>query len=136
MNDFVGASRFQWSDHQLRYASMVRKYLSDHYLRNPWRPDAQLPRLISRPTVEDMIAADPSEAADSERILPAIKDILPNPRIWCLGGTVYHLALNDVMANFDEISDASLMEALLVLETALIEMGENQYAACLSILAY
>lgn len=133
MNDFVGASRFQWSDRQLQYASRIRQSLSDRLLRNPWKPGEQLERSVIRPTVESMIAADPSEAADSDRIIASIKEVLPNPELWLLGGAVYHLALNDVLANFDEQLDADLLESLLVLESALIELGENQYAACLSI---
>jgi SAM-dependent methyltransferase len=133
MNDFVGATRFQWSDRQLRYSSQVRKSLSDRLLRDPRNPKVQLPRLLQRPSLDAMISLDPSEAADSERILPAIRECLPDPQIWLLGGAIYHLALNDVLANLDETADKDFLDALLVLDSALIEMGETHYAACIAI---
>lgn len=48
------------------------------------------------------------------------------------GGVIYHLALNDVLANLDPERDAPLLESLLLLDLALAELGENQYAACLA----
>lgn len=133
MNDFVGASRFQWSDRQLRYASQVRQQLPRRFLRDPNVPKKQLPRDVVRPDITRVLAADPSAAADSERILEGIKLYLNRPQVWLLGGTIYHLALNDVLANFDPVIDAALLDALLALEKAMIELGETHYAACISI---
>lgn len=134
MNDFVGANRFQWTARELRYASAVRANLPDGYLRHPRNPAARLPRALSRPDFQGMIDADPSEAGDSESILPAIRSLMPNPAIWLLGGSIYHLALNDVFANMDPERDAGMLEALLVLELALIERGESHYAAAIAIM--
>jgi predicted O-methyltransferase YrrM len=132
MNDFVGPSRFQWSDRELYYASAVRNGLAPRFLRDPAKAGAVLPMRQSRPSVTQMIASDPSEAADSARILPALRAMLPQPSIWLLGGTIYHLALSDVLGNFHPMHDMSLLESLLVLDEALIEMGESHYAACLA----
>ena len=135
MNDYVGANRFQWSDRELRYASMVRGNLPDRFFQNPWNPKTQLRKTAVRPTVEGMIAADPSEAADSERILPSISATMPEAKIWLLGGVIYRLALNDVIANLDEKADLPLLEMALTVEAALIELGESQYAACISVIS-
>jgi len=132
MNDFIGPSRFQWNDQQLHYASLVRRGLPDAYLRNPHNPGKRLPTELTRPNLEAFIATDPSEAADSDRILPALKYYLSEPKIWYLGGTIYHLALSDVLANLDPVDDAGLLETLLVLEGALIELGENHFAVCIA----
>jgi SAM-dependent methyltransferase len=134
MNDYVGANRFQWTDRELAYATAVRRNLPAHYLRDPADPAKSLDVEIVRPDMAQMIAVDPSEAASSQSILPAIRQYLPTPTIWMLGGAIYHLALNDVLANMDPEQDAGMLEALLVLETALIELGECQYAACIAAL--
>jgi SAM-dependent methyltransferase len=132
MNDYVGPNRFQWGQRTLAYATAVRHRLPEALLRDPADPSRRLPVTISRPDREAMIALDPSEAAASEDILPAIRRHFPEARIWMLGGAIYHLALNDVLANFDPARDAPLLESLLLLDLALAELGESQYAACLA----
>jgi SAM-dependent methyltransferase len=134
MNEYVGKNRFQWTERELAYAIAVRRNLPAHYLRDPMDPAKSLAFEIERPDAVRMIEVDPSEAADSESILPAIRKHLPDPSIWMLGGAIYHLALNDVLANMDPEHDAGMLEALLVLEAALIELGECQYAACIAAL--
>lgn len=134
MNEYVGANRFQWNARELAYAAAVRRGLPAHYLRDPADPAQSLAIEIERPDAARMIEVDPSEAADSESILKAIRTHLPDPTIWMLGGAIYHLALNDVLANIDPEQDAGVLETLLLLETALIELGESQYAACLAAL--
>lgn len=132
MDDFVGASRFQWADAELDIAERVRRLLGPRYLRNPMDPSLTLPLRPSRPTVECMISADPTEAADSARILPAIKKIFPNAEITLTGGCIYHLALNDVIANFTEIEDKALLQSLLLADEAFAKSGLTQYAVALA----
>ena len=132
MNDFVGPSRFQWSDRALHFANMTRSKLPEKFLRSIHSHGRSIPRTILRPTIEAMLAADPSEAADSSSIIPALKKFFPDASLWPLGGTIYHLAMNDVLSNTDDITDAATIEALLILEVALIELGEHHYAACIA----
>lgn len=132
MNDYCGPNFFQWSGRTLAYATAVRHRLPDVLLRNPADPSVQLASVIGRPDKAAMVALDPSEAADSESILPAIRHFLPDARVWMLGGAIYHLALNDVLANFDTERDMPLLDSLLLLDLALSELGESQYAACLA----
>ncbi len=133
MNDFIGPDRFQWTDRQLHYATSVRSRLSKRLLRHPSIPEKSIRPFAKRPTIEAMIADDPSEAADSSRILERVKMLLPNPSVWMLGGCIYFIALNDVLANIDLEHDADLLESLLILDEALSELGENLYAACISV---
>jgi hypothetical protein len=133
MNDFIGPDRFQWTDRQLYYATSVRSRLSTRLLRHPTIPDKSIRRFAQRPTVEAMIADDPSESADSSRILERLEKLLPNPSIWMLGGCIYFIALNDVLSNIDLEKDADLLESLLILDEALSDLGENLYAACISV---
>lgn len=79
-----------------------------------------------------MMATDPSEAADSSRILPAIRQQFSEPDIWMLGGSIYHLCLNDILANLSPEEDRSLLSSLLVLDDMLAETGDCHYAACIA----
>ena len=132
MDDFVGASRFQWSSYQIELASQVRTILPERFLRHPENPSITLSRHVARPTVESMIALDPSEAADSDNILPALKRVFPRASVTLTGGVIYHLALNDVLANFDDLDDDPLLQSLLLLDETVARAGETQYAVAIA----
>ena len=160
MDDFVGPSRFQWSDQMLQVASRVRAVLPEKYLSQPvptsyigevkravkWALKLALKNsrfssqgrplystVISRPTVEAMIADDPSEAADSARILAAVKKYFPNAEVTLTGGAMYGLALNDILQNFDEHKDRHLLDLILIIDDLCAALGETQYATALAI---
>lgn len=132
MDDFVGPTRFQWTDENLRWACAVRRNLPDRLLQNPWSPGNLVPREIRRDSPETIMAADPSEAADSSRILPAIKTIFPNAEILPTGGALYHLAMNDIFCNFTSEDDYTLLRQILMLDQLLAEKGTTQYAVALA----
>ncbi|MFC0304302.1 class I SAM-dependent methyltransferase [Rhizorhabdus histidinilytica] len=131
MDDFVGATRFQWSDEDLEIASRVRSLLPERFLAHPRNPEKLLPRRLERPSIATMLEVDPTEAADSGNIVNAIRDAFPDTTITPTGGVVYHLALNDVLNNFDPEDDA-LLNALLLLDEVLASGDHNQYAVALA----
>ena len=57
---------------------------------------------------------DPSEAVDSEAILPAIEKYFPKAIIRHAGGTVFAMVLNDILTNVHE--DSELLDYLLGLD--------------------
>jgi SAM-dependent methyltransferase len=128
MDDFVGPTRFQGTDENLRWANLVRANLSERYLQNPWEPGTLVSREVCRPTPEYVIALDPSEAADSERIVDAIERVFPHAEITPTGGALYHLALNDIFCNFTTQDDLALLRQILLLDKLLAENGTTQYA--------
>ena len=129
MDDFIGPSRFQWTDTALSFARRFRESLPARFLADPMEPTRKLPPPV-RPTIESMIKIDPSEAADSASILPAIHEVFHAPRVIFTGGVIYHTGLNDVLANMAE--DARQLKAALLLDHALAIAGENQYAVALA----
>ncbi len=154
MDDFIGPSRFQWSDRNLALVDRILKILPEKYLVKPpgglrkkgikgqikgllgkffLKGPKNLIRSAKRPTVERMIEMDPSEAADSGRILEMVKRYFPSAEIVLTGGAVYHLALNDIIYNFDDDRDKHLMELLLVIDDLCSELGENHYATAIGV---
>lgn len=131
LDDFVGATRFQWPDHQLKMATAIRNAIPAHYRAVPNKPFEYFPLMVERPTVASMIEMDPSEAADSERILPALKEYFPEVAVRHTGGVVYHLALNQIMHNFDPESDRSLLELLMLIDEQCMRAGDTHYAAAI-----
>lgn len=69
MDDFVGPNRFQWGAAMLVIATAVRQSLPDRFLINPRKPTTMLARVVKTPELDKLCQSDPSEAADSSRIL-------------------------------------------------------------------
>ena len=135
MDDFVGPTRWQWSDKSLALGSKVRAALPEKYLINPHSQDPAkrlFPRHVERKPAEWVAKKDPSEAADSSRIIASIRSHFPNATIKLTGGVLYHIALMHVLQNFDEDSeaDAALLNFILMLDETLIEVPgvESHYA--------
>lgn len=141
MDDFVGPNRFQWSEKMLTIASRVRSSLPEKYLVMPGmsrnadlsKPMQLFPKVLKRPNVQDIISDDPSEAADSEQIIPSVKRCFPNAEITLTGGVVYHLALSDILQNFDEVEDKFILDILMIIDDLCADLGETHYATALAI---
>ena len=131
MDDFVGPTRFQWPDRQLALATAIRKVIPNRYLATPGSPFRHLPLAVERPTIASMIALDPSEAADSERILPSLAKHFPEATVRKTGGVVYNLALHGITHNFDPEEDKKLLELLMIIDEQCITAGDTHYAAAI-----
>lgn len=132
MDDFVGADRFQWSDRILDTCESIRRSLPEKFLANPVKPDINIPFRIPRPGYGAMIDADPSEAPDSSRTLQFVKHFFPDAEITLTGGVVYHLALKDIIHNFDEEEDKALLDLLMAMDDIITAGGESLYATALA----
>jgi len=122
---------FQWSDIQLEIASRVRNIFPSHYLVHPLSSKA-IPTSLLRPSIVEMIKADPSEAADSSNILLSLGKTFPNAEITMIGGLIYHLALNDIMGNFNHEGDRVILDSLLLLDEILAKNGESLLAVAIA----
>ena len=133
MDDYVGPDRFQWPPQMLLAATAVRQSLPDRLLVNPHKPTTMLPRIVKKPDSEKMRQSDPSEAADSSRILGCVQRRFPGADIIITGGVIYHLALSDLLANFAGDEDFRLLERLLELDDMCTAVGETHYATALGL---
>lgn len=132
MDDFVGPTRFQWSELALNIASHVRLMLDQRFLRDPRQTDRLLNTDIRRPNPEKLRAVDPSEAADSGRIVESIRRYFPAAELMATGGIVYNLALSDVLHNFDEEQDKTVLELLMFIDDLCADLVETLYATALA----
>lgn len=149
MDDYVGPNRFQWPEKFLAIASAIREPLPQRYLLRcpygslvlrylfahlplPSRIKYQ-PRKLQRPDLNTFIFDDPSEAADSERILLCLKQYFPDAEIILTGGVIYFLALSGILQNFDEVKDKALINFLLSIDDACADRGETLYATALAL---
>ncbi len=98
LNEFVGPSRFQWTDAQVRLTNEFLDTLPDRLLETP----AGRKPPVERPTVEHMLANHPTQAVRSSEIREVLArhfDILEERPC---GGTLLHMGLSDIAQNFDE----------------------------------
>jgi SAM-dependent methyltransferase len=115
LHEFVGPTRFQWTDAQLALSNGFLDGLPPRLRRTP--EGAPKPRL-ARPTIAAMLAFDPSEAIRSAEIPAVLRrhfDIVDERP---LGGALAHLALGDIAQNFDlaDPEARSALERLFALE--------------------
>src|SRR5271166_1953628 len=98
LNEYVGPDRFQWTEKQLGEINDFLRNLPERYRR---LPGGGLRTYVSRPTIEEMLKHDPSEAARSSQIEALTSGRFHIVERRALGGTLLHMALSDIAQNFD-----------------------------------
>lgn len=131
MDDFVGPTRFQWTETNLLAATLARSLMTDSQLVHPGT-GVQLSRQIERPNPRDLAYEDPTEAADSSSILPAISRYFPDAEVILTGGCIYHLALNDVIGHLEAEEHSDFLQSMLELDNWLVRQGQTHYAVALA----
>jgi SAM-dependent methyltransferase len=119
-DDFVGPSRFQWSDRQLAIINRLLDRLSPELRRDLISPQAEPRPPVTRPSIAAMISSDPSEAARSEELLEILHEHMEplEERPW--GGAVFHQLFNRLMGNFDGQDD--LVRELMEFDAILTDL--------------
>jgi 2-polyprenyl-3-methyl-5-hydroxy-6-metoxy-1,4-benzoquinol methylase len=140
MDDYVGPNYIQFSDECLKLGSLIRNNLPKKYLINPASTPENIQFLdtqCQRPELSKIIAKDPSEAVDSENILPAIQKLFSDAQIVHTGGIIYFATLPPLYANFDpeDEFDTGLLESLLLIDELYTSLYPDQtlYATALAV---
>jgi SAM-dependent methyltransferase len=123
LHEFVGPSRFQWTDAQVE---LVNGFLAElpPYLRRT--PDGSEKTLLVRPSIASMLAADPTEAIRSAEIPAALRRHFDVVEERPLGGALLHLALGDIAQNFhvEDQQARTALENLFTLEDTAMRDGQ------------
>lgn len=110
MDEFVGASQFQWTTSQLEAVNEILRQIPER-LRVRRSDGTTIRNAVARPTIDQMNAADPSEAIRSDELIPLLSEHFPDFILRGYGGNILHLLLEDIAGNFLE-TDAEAMEWL------------------------
>lgn len=123
INDFVGPTRFQWTDRQLEAANSILRALPARYRT---RRDGTPKPEIFRPSRLSMIVGDPSEAVDSSGIMPKVRERFEVVEERGYGGAILHILLAGIAHNFlgQDSQTESILQAIFALEDALMSSGE------------
>lgn len=133
-DEFVGPARFQWTAAQLEAANELRRRLPAHLRRLPSGADAGP---VRAPDIESMRRHDPFEAIRSDEILPIVRDTFQVLAHREYGGAALHLALDQILANFDEDDPehAALLQGMCDQERQWLASGALPSDFCLVVAA-
>ena len=122
LHEFVGPTRFQWTEAQL---AGINRFLQRLPPRLRALPSGEPRPLQVRPTIANMLAVDPSEAIRSADIIPLLSDYFDIVEIRRLGGALLHLGLADIAQNFDPdvAEERAVLEAFFAEEDADMRSG-------------
>lgn len=122
LNEFVGPDRFQWTDAQLDHLNAFCEALPARYRR---LASGQVRPPVERPTIPQMIAADPSEAIRSSAIIETVRRHFRVVELRELGGALLHVGLTGIIHNFDPAvaEDNAHLRAFFDLEDRLMAEG-------------
>lgn len=115
--EYVGPNRFQWRDTQLSVINGILRQLDPRYLRENTRIE------LSRPSVEAMMAIDPSEAVRSEDVLGLLPNYFTVEYLRNFNGTVMHPLyplLNASLTNANTADFDSIVRMILLMEDTMI----------------
>ena len=96
LNEFVGPSRFQWDDLQLRLINDFLNTLPDRLLETP---NGRKPP-VQRPSLEQMLPNQPTQAVRSSEIRQVVAQHFDIVEERPYGGTLLHMGLGDIAQNF------------------------------------
>lgn len=123
LDEYVGPDRFQCADPQLRFMNQLLDALP-HHLRTTG--DGQLRGNLWRPSVDEVVAVDPTEAVRSSELLPLLDrhfDVVEH-RPYC--GALLRVVLAAIAQNFMNADAEPWLHALLRAEDDLFRSGRVQ----------
>lgn len=123
VDEFVGPNRFQWSDAQLAAANMRLRILPERLRLQAH--DGRVRRRVIRPSRLSMRLRDPSEAIESESILPELRRAFEVVEENGYGGALLHLLFENIAQNFDPSEPGVLaqLDAAFAAEDAALADG-------------
>jgi ubiquinone/menaquinone biosynthesis C-methylase UbiE len=126
VNDFVGPSRFQWTDRQLEIVNGLLEIIPHRYRRRIHSDSVK--KQHYKPGRLSMILNDPSEAVESSNILPSIRKHFNIVELKEYGGTILHILLNEIAHNFISTNEErkGVLQLCFEVEDSMLKMKEIQ----------
>jgi ubiquinone/menaquinone biosynthesis C-methylase UbiE len=122
VNEFVGPTRFQWTERQLEVANALLSLLPRHLRR---QVNGRVRTRVVPPSKLAM-RMDPSEAIQSSQIIPLLDELFDRVELRRMGGTLGHLVFARIAQNFSADDPDARRWAQLVFEAEdlLMDSGE------------
>lgn len=127
VDEYVGPDRFQFSQAHTEQVRALARMLPERLLTTR---SGMVRREFRGPTVEEVVAVDPSEAVASAQILPLLDahfDVIAKRPY---GGSLLHVLLASIAQNFQTPRDARWLRALIAAEDDLHRQGLLEQHFC------
>jgi ubiquinone/menaquinone biosynthesis C-methylase UbiE len=124
LNEFVGPTRFQWTNRQLEIVNSLLDIFPDKY-KKIWNSNSIKLKVIKHSQLS-MILRDPSEAIESSNILPLLHEIFDVVELKGYGGSILHLLFGGIAHHFltPDNEAKELLRLCFEMEDFLIKTGE------------
>jgi len=123
--DYIGPTRFQFADDWQEPARQARLAMPEHWFANA--DGSQVLRGLNNYSL-GYVTKDPSEAADSGRIMAAMRQHFPAADITLTGGLIYMHAMRGLWHNIDDQRDAQYIRLCLEMDRQQLLQGRSCYA--------
>jgi 2-polyprenyl-3-methyl-5-hydroxy-6-metoxy-1,4-benzoquinol methylase len=123
IDEYIGPNRNQWTPRQLQAANALLAIMPERYRVTP---DGGLKTSVVRASRLRMILRDPSEAVESERILPVVHELFEVVEARGYGGALLHPLLSRIAHNFADADPdgQALLDLCFRAEDMLLQAGE------------
>lgn len=98
--EYVGPKRLQWTNQQLKISNLLLQQLPEKFRKRV--NSSMLKQRNYRPGILRMLLVDPSEAVDSEAIIPSVRQLFSVVEEKQLGWDILQVLLKDIAHNFLE----------------------------------
>ncbi len=133
MDDYVGPNRFQWPRIVMQYCNKARAKFPDSIFKRSEQFSRKRHRVM-RVVDQNMVSGvDPSEAADSARILEAISYIFPKREEFLYSSGVSTLALNDISSRILDERYKHFIDHTIQLDQDLAGKGHIGFASVIAV---
>jgi SAM-dependent methyltransferase len=121
LSEYVGPRRFQWTPRQMEAGTALLKMLPSRL--RVWHEGNRVKHSLERPSKLRMFLGDPSEAIESDRIMPSLHRFLAPIEIRPCANTLLHPLLHGIAHHFSEEDPeaAHFLEILIQAEDRLLE---------------
>ena len=134
-NEFIGPSRFQWTDRQLAVVNGLLHAFPSEYTS---LVHSRLPRLEAvRPSKLAMWLSDPSEACESSNIIPLLQKHFRVKEFRGYGGAILHLLFAGIAHHFINTDGVgqTLLDFSFAVEDLLLDLHEIDHDFALVVCA-
>ena len=124
VDEYVGPARFQSPPHVVDLINQLIQLLPERYRRSAFL-GGEMRQSYANPPVEWFEQNDPSEAIESDQILPRLRQHFEIIDFKPYGGALLHMLLSGTAGNFDPHSeaDATVLRLLAFFEEQLEKFG-------------
>lgn len=123
LDEYVGPDRFQYPNNQVRFMNQLLDILPERLRKTR---DGRIKGNLWRPSVEEVIEVDPSEAIRSFDILPLLDRHFDIYERRPYGGALLRVVLADIAQNFKDKASEAYLHSLLQAEDDLFRAGRLQ----------